>query len=253
MLRGARPGFIYGIMCVILFFLSGRVAMADMKVWYCRDGQAVVGEFERTGLGKIFVRGADRRIISIELSNLVAADLNYLYAKIPPELDVAFKTRAVSVEVGPDARQDDIYGITATVRLEKTSKLPFKGALSGRLYLIGKEVATDHYRLFAKKAFAVSFPDPEDNLFEVKKYAEIKTYDEYDGRERGARYAGYVVAIYGVDGSLMNLKTNLSWIEEEQLGLLEKMTVPAFFYEDCKERSVPRPSAETREYKDTIQ
>jgi hypothetical protein len=236
--------------CMVLFFLVCGVATAEMRVWHCRDGQAVAGEFERMQMGKVFLRGEDKRIVSLTMTNLVAADLRYVYAKVPPEIEIRFSKKEKKVPVPPDARQDDVVGVTATVDVKKTSRLPFEGVLQGELYLIGKEVATEDYRLFDKKEFSVSFPNPEKNLFEIQRYAELFTYDEYDTRRRGALYAGYVVAIYGLDGNLMDFSTNLSWVKEEQIGLLREMVLPAFFYKDCKERPVPRPDSRTRDYLD---
>jgi hypothetical protein len=215
------------------------------------DRRSVAGEFDRVQRGKLYVRGVDKHIVTIALTNLVPSDLEYVCSIMPPEIDVKFKKSITPGELPPDARQDDIEEITVTVEVKKTSKMPFNGVLKGELYLIGKEVATEHYRLFSKKIFSIYFPDPNNNVFTIQHQDELFTFDEYDTRKRGALYDGYILAIYGVDGTLMELETNYSWAKkEEPFKLLRAMTVPAYFFEDCRERAVPRPDPTQREYMD---
>jgi len=243
------PAGILGL--VLLFFLSSSVAMGEMRWWHEKDGKEYQGEFQKELFGKVFLRGVDKGVFSVAATNLIDADMKYVYSKVPPKISVRFSKNIKKRDPGPFGRSgESIAVVKSSVKVQKVSPFPFYGVLNGELYIIAKEVATDDYRLADKKKFTVSFPDPKNDLYEFQDSVEIDMYDEYDGRRRGATYKGYVVAIYGLDGALMSLTTDLSWVKEEQLNLLRAMYVPTFFYEDCKKRSVPRPDAAGREYSD---
>jgi hypothetical protein len=109
--------------------------------------------------------------------------------------------------------------------------------------LIGKEVATDHYRLSGKGTAQVQFTEANQRKYTFETSADFRVYEEYNNLEtRGAEYAGYLVIIIDPMGNKLATETDLPWlVGNEKIDALRKFYVDSFFDENCRKRSVPRP------------
>jgi hypothetical protein len=238
-----RLGVFWGI--VLGMSLS---CVAEMRYWHDRDGKEYYGEFSKEVFGNVYLRGTDGKVFPVAATNLVDSDMDAIRQLRPPKIKVKFTRELLEVndyppEYDPDTWNDIEIDVTGTVEVHKLSKLPYTGMLRGELYLIAQEVATDDYRLFGKKGFAVTFPSPEDNVFTTSLTRMLRTYDS-DDETRGARYKGYVVVIESSEGEPLVFATNLSWMKADKLEALRKIPCPGFMDDECNKRSVPRPKGE---------
>lgn len=223
--------------------LLHEAASAEMRIWRQKDSSAVEGEYMRYQSGRVYLKDPSRKThsIVIEKANLCDEDLRYLSSKIPPEVDIKFRVKR-SKENGEYADPDATY-IDTKVTLTKISKEPFTGELNAELYLVRKEIATDEYRILAKKQVSVRFPD-DNPVFETEISGKIRTLFGSPGgyeEDRGWTYEGYLVVVIGPDGEIIKYKTDLKWLNQEILGTFRKMPTYWFFDENLRRASTPRP------------
>ncbi len=137
---------------------------------------------------------------------------------------------------------DIINVVTAEVQVRKKSRAPFNGILRAEVYLIGKEVATDHYRLSGRGTSRVQFTEENQGVYTFQTSADFRVYEEYNDLEmRGAEYAGYLAVVMDSMGNRLAAETDLSWLKDEKIDALRKFHIDSFFDENCRKRSVPRP------------
>jgi len=229
------------IVCIILCAMS-LCASAEMRVWHDKDGKEYTGNFEREAFGKLFFRGPDKKIFSLVATNLIDSDLEHVRSNALPEVQIQFqKSKRLKDKPDKDWGDDMEMEVKGTVKIRKTSKFPYFGTLKGEVYLIAEEVATDDYKLVAKKTFPVKFPNVKKAEVEAKISVIIRNFKDKNEDMRGAFYEGYVVIVSDADGTPMELKTDLGWITEEKIDALRRLPVPGFLNKECKKRPVPRP------------
>jgi hypothetical protein len=238
------------IFLAVAALLRADFAYAEMRVWEDSAGKQVKAEFVRELFGSVELRRPDGSLHSIPVENLSALDIKYLRTRIPPEVELEVRTQKRAKERSGNATRaefeqfsDEIYIVTATVRIRQTSSAEFDGILRAEVYLIGEEVATDHYRLSGKGASQVRFTEENKREYEFEVSADFRVYEEYNRLQtRGAEYAGYMVVVVDPMGNILNTQTDLSWIEgEDEINNLRKFHVDTFFDETIRKRSVPRP------------
>ena len=229
------------ITCLIFCALTFH-ASAQMRVWHGKDGKEYVGTFEQEAFGKLFFRGPDKKIFSLVATNLIDSDLDHVRSEALPEVQIQFrKTKRAKEQPEYDWADNVEIEVKGTVKIRKTSKFPYFGTLKGEIYLIAEEVATDDYKLVAKKIFPVRFPDVKKAEVEAQISVIIRNYKDKNDDMRGAFYEGYVVIVSEADGTPMELRTDLGWMSEEKIGALRRLPVPGFLDEECRKRPVPRP------------
>lgn len=224
-------------------FFCGPVS-AEMRVWEDTSGISVKAEFVREIFGAVELRRPDGALHSIPLENLSKQDAEYVRTQIPPEIALSVhKQKRGKVRNEDFVRDGDIINVvTAEVEVRKKSRAPFTGILRAEVYLIGKEVATDDYRLSEKGTSRVQFTEENQGVHTFKTSADFRVYEEYNDLEiRGAEYAGYLVVILDSMGKRMAAQTDLSWLKDDKIDALRKFHIDSFFDDTCRKRSVPRP------------
>jgi hypothetical protein len=230
------------VLCIIFIFSPFCGVFAEMRVWHGKAGTEYIGEFEREFFGKLFLRGLDKKMFSIAATNLIAADLDFARTKVLPKIKISF-FRNVREREKPEygwANNNEV-DVKGVVKIRKISKNSYAGTLKGECYLIAKEIATDDYRLFAKKSFPIEFPDEKNAVVEYKITAMVRNYIQFN-EPRGAFYEGHVVIVSDGDGNPLEISTDLYWVEKEQIAALRRLPVPGFLDRTCRKRRVPRPT-----------
>lgn len=224
--------------------LAGGPALAEMRIWEDTSGLSVKAEFVREIFEAVELRRPDGSLYSIPLEKLSKLDTDYLRSRIPPDVTLNVRKQKRSKIRNEDfVRNGDVINVvTIDVEVSKKSRAPFTGTLRAEIYLIGKEVATDPYRLSGRKTARVQFTEENEDLCTLQASADFRVYEEYNGLEtRGAEYAGYLVVILDPMGNRLAVDTDLSWLKDEKIDALRKLRVGSFFDENCRKRSVPRP------------
>lgn len=241
-----RTGMVPWVLWALCMGLSCS-SVAAIRFWHTLDGKEFQGEFSKVFLDKVYFKGPDGQSFSVKEETLVDTDLTAIKSLIPPEIQIKFSKNEV---VNTDLPRDYDSGIwddyevevSARVVVKKMGKLPYHGVLRGEVYLIAEEIATDDYRLFAKKGFSISFPDKTTEV-ECQLSESVRNYFMRGEYPRGAHYKGYVVIVEDLNGKMLAFKSDLNWMDEENIPALRKISCPGFMNEKCKKRSVPRPES----------
>ena len=223
---------------------SGIATGAEMRVWRDKSGNQFVGEFVQETLASVILKTPDRRPLLIKLEDLSASDLEYLRTTILPPIKITARKKKREKERNEDFRKsgDYITIVTLNVTVQKLRRDPYAGMLRAEVYLVGEELATDDYRLSGKGESRVFFNEENRGAYKFSKSAEFRQYEEYNREEiRGADYEGYLVVVFDPEGNRMGYKTDLSWLDEDEIEKLRSFYVGSFFDESCRKRSVPRP------------
>lgn len=233
--------------------LLGRPCAAEMRYWHERDGKEFSGAYEKQMFGNYYFRGMDGRLFKVAATNLIDSDIEYINARAaPPKLKVKFSVKQQVISDYPTEYIEaleiaDIVDVetevTGSVEIRKISKAPYSGTLQAEFYLIAAELATDDFRLFAKKRFPVSFPDPDKQTVETSLVKRLRSWETGENW-RGAKYTGYIVIVSEADGTVVSFDTNLSWMKQDKIEALRKLACPSFLDKECKKRPVPRPTAQ---------
>jgi hypothetical protein len=232
-------------MKIVLIYLSLVLlcgpASAVMRVWPDAQGNLVEGEYVRVASNQVIVRDRAGKANYIPLKGLSAKDMEYLTSVYVPEVVINFSKRASDVG-GKDLAQDDdkISIVTGTVEVKIKPKIP-NDTLRAEAYLIGAEVVTPDYRIKSKVLQALKFTEENNFTAEFQLEMESREYMEYNLQMRGTVYAGYLVLVLNQKNEIISHKTDISWLKEEKIPLLRRFRVDAFFDDNCKPRSVPRP------------
>lgn len=223
-----------------LLLLTGTAAQA--REWTDRQGNRFEAEYRRELFGTVFFETPEGKKISIDTVNLSTEDVDYIRTQIPPEVEIDFSKSERNKELSIYARPDDsVTLITATVDIEQVSRAPFYGKLTVEIYLLSEEVATEDYRIVAKKTAAVEFTEENGGQDVITIQTEVRRYLEYNRRIRGAEYCGYAVLVFGPHGDRVAWSTDLDWLREDDLPLLRELRQGKFLDENCWEMPVPRP------------
>ena len=229
--------------------LLTQAVSAEMRMWQKTDGTRIEAEYDRQFLGTVCLTGRDQKRILVELDELSEKDRVYLRTSVPPEIKVSFSKSSRNKDRSIYARPDDVIDvITGVLEVRKTSRLPFEGTLRAELYMVADEVATSHHSLILKDVIQVAFNDPENGVFQAERSVEVRRYLEYNNEYRGAKYAGYLIVVFGPQGNRIETLTNLSWLDESEVDSLRDLTKGSFFNDSCRRSSVPRPKYYTTRY-----
>lgn len=232
---------------VALILLCASANAADMRVWTLKSGERVEGQYERVSFDSVRLRTPAGDPLSIKFDDLSGADMDYLGSQVVPEINIDVKKKQKpkirnQKFVFPWGR-DEIDVVTLFVDVRKKSRLPFTGVLNAEVFFIGKEEATDAYRLASKEAFKIRFTEENKGRFEYTCSTDFRVYDEYNEMQtRGANYEGYVVVVTGPSGETVGVETSLNWLEDpKKLEELRAMRIFTFFDQNLRRLSVPRP------------
>ncbi len=233
-------------MKVVVIYLSLALlcgpASAVMRMWPDRQGKLIEGEYVRVGSNEVLVRDREGRVNYVPLKGLSAQDMMYLTSVFVPDVTITFSKRSRDKFRPDNALADDkIEIVTGIIEIQSKQKLP-NDTLRAEVYLVGAEVATPDFRIKTKLSANLKFNEENNFTSTLQLEMESRVYEEYNTTQtRGTLYCGYLVLILNQRNETINYKTNISWLKEEKIPLLRKFRVDAFFDDNCKPRSVPRP------------
>ena len=227
------------IFFLMALFLLPVWLVAEMRLWRSKDGECFNGEYVTERLDRYYFRDLDGKTRIVPVEDLCLNDVKYIQTLAPPKMRLTCRVQKNS----PEGRyaDPDTEIIEGTLVVEKTGRQPFDGTLTGEVYLIGDEVATDHYKMLAKKKFTFKFPEGKKPSFEIKLSGNARVYEEYNGLGiRGREYEGYVAVIFSPTGDVAEFKTDINWMTLEKLEALRQLELFNFFNEKCQKTAVPR-------------
>jgi len=231
-----------GQRALLLLLFVPHSTNAEMRIWSDRDGKQVAAEFSKEAFGKVFLRDVTGKMIPIDVENLSSNDAKYIRTMVSPKIEVKVVTKTKSVkanEYNNDLQQ--MWIVTETIQIRKTSSPRFDGKLSGEVYLVGKDIVSDRYVMLCRERFSPAFSEEKNKNYEFSVSAEVCRFEDYNGQDRGYEYAGHLVVVFGPQGDRLATATDLSRFSDEALDSLRAFSYFTFFDQDGRKRSTPRP------------
>lgn len=199
----------------------------------------------RVLLGKVMLENDSGEKYYIPVKDLSEHDKKHLSSIFVPKLNIRFSDSSRSKFRSKNALADDIIRIVdGTATVEAKDKIPSE-TLRMEVYMIGEEVATDDYKLLEKGAMPLKLNEENDFTCELKLETQSRKYMEYNYQLRGCLYLGSVVIILDRNDQVVDFRSGIGWIKEEQLDPLRQLDVDDFFDSSLKPRPVPRPKFST--------
>jgi len=213
----------------------------EMRIWRDQQGNCIEGEFVKTQSNKVLLEDPWKGMHFILLKNLSKEDVVYLKSIYVPELTFRFYTSSCAKWRTKNALAEDrIEIVTGHLDIQAKGDME-SNSLRAEVYMVGKEVATDDYRITQKKIFPLNFT--EENKYQVKFELETESrrYMEYNYEERGTLYDGYLIVVLDRNGKVIQQKSTLSWLDDSKIEKLRSFRVNAFFDKECRSKSPSRP------------
>jgi hypothetical protein len=226
----------------LLMFLCGA-ARAEMRVWADRSGKQYTAEFSKEAFGLVFLRDVNGSLFSIKLDELSAGDTKFIRTMVAPTIrvSVASKMKAIPTSIYAEDLEQ-VWQVSETIQIEKSSPARFDGKLSGEIYLVGEDILTGRYLMLHTQEFYPVFNEANNGRYELTVSTKVRHWEEYNMIEnRGYDYAGYLLIVSGPRGERLATKTSLNRFSDEALEALRGFSYFTFFNGDGRKVSVPRP------------
>ena len=214
---------------------------AEGRVWRCRDGCQIRGEFDRLIGDKLLIVDPAGKKHYLRFEDLSERDAAYLDEIRVPGVDIRFEKK-----LAPKPRSraalpsDQIFIVTGSVKVESKEKRP-NSSLRAEVYLVGKEIESGKYKTIGKASSVLRFSEENDYAVRFGVQGESRKFEEYNGQDRGVLYHGYAVFVFNRDGDIVDHATSLSWLTEESFDSFRQLKPWWFYKENCQRTSVPRP------------
>lgn len=224
-----------------VLFLCGALFADDARVWRNQQGERFEGRFVRVLLGKVMLETDDGEKLYIPLKELSKWDLKHLSSVFVPKVNIRFSDSSRSKFRSKNALADDLIKIVTGMATVETKDEIESSTLRMEAYMIGEEVATDDFKLLEKGAMSLKFSEENEYTCQLVLETESRKYIEYNRRIRGCLYIGYVVVVLDRKGQVVDFRSDISWIQGDQLEKLRQFEKKDFFDSNLKSRPVPRP------------
>lgn len=192
---------------------------AEMRIWTSADGQTVEAEFVRFSMGKIVLKKADGKEISVPPSYLSDDDQEYVITRIPPKpprLKLDFSKKAqTTAEYYDDHRQK----LRFTVKIMKASREPYEGKLKVELFVLGEDLGGGEKSMLLRKVWEdVVLSSVPNDVLELSPAPITVHYDD-QGYEYGTKYDGYAFFVFDDSGAVIASRASSKKLERQ----LEKL------------------------------
>ena len=190
-------------------------AFAKYRLWQDRKGNVLEAEFVCETAGKIVLRDPKGKEYKLSLSSLSQKDQNYLYSKLPPKVEIIFSKKQ-------DRRKHEYYAdvdMQCDVTIKKKSRMPYEAQLKAILFVIGDAKRNKEYVMLDRTEVEFDFKNSKEFSFKGAMF-RMRQYDSYYYHSDGVEYAGFMVAVYDVDGNQVEIKSS----RDEFINNLEKLS-----------------------------
>jgi hypothetical protein len=194
------------LIIVLVSVFSTINAMATMRIWTSANGKMIEAEYVCHSMGKIVLKKADGKKITVPPEYLSKKDQVYANKLVPPKLSLDFTKKANSKAKSYDYVHRELEFI---VKIEKTSQVPFEGKLKVELFVLGEHVASGKKKMLIHRTWT--------DLILSNKSGEVLTlspdpitvkYDDHGYYKLGTKYDSYVFFIFNEEGKLLDAKSS---------------------------------------------
>ena len=206
---------------VLAYFFTAVTSLAAMRTWTSTNGQTIEAEYVRHSVGKIVLKRADGKEIAVPASYLSKEDQAYANKLVPPRLKLDFSKRALTTaEYYDDHRQQ----IRFTVKIEKTSRLPYDGKLKVELFVLGENLGSGGKSMLLRKVWTdVELSNEPDDVLELTPEPIVVHYDDQGGSgwniEYGTKYDGYAFFVFDENGNMLGSRASSKNLERQLANL----------------------------------
>lgn len=229
------------LLCCIIAMQCG-FASAGIRVWEDSKGNQIKGQYTGILYDSVEIEDLSGKSQFIPLKDLSRKDRSYVDKIYVPPIKISFIfSKEKKIRASNALPDDHIIIVKGSVDIKDESRTPCN-TLSATVCLIGKEVATDDYRLMNKIVSPVTLTAENDYKCHLELDTESRHYIEYNYQKRGTEYIGYVVALQRLgETNVVKFSSNLKWMNEEKFSSLNHLQPGSFFDQECQQTPVPRP------------
>lgn len=211
----------------MLVFPALCLSELQPRIWATSGTNHLQGAFCKELLGGVQIRDANGEKHLILIDQLSVSDKSYISLYVAPRMSVRVSHAVRKWEKTEwSLPNDDIFFYTFTVRLQKESKLPYKGRLKAELFIIGNErLVPDDSRLVLMEYFKREFVFPEDRKSTCEFSTPEVAFPEYrpnwvylsSAVNRGKTYRGWVLDVTDERGQLVfsDHDIDVRWITDD--------------------------------------
>ena len=194
---------------------------AEMRTWTSTKGQTIEAEYVRHSMGKIVLKRADGKEITIPPEYLSEEDQTYASRLVPPKLDLDFSKTEVSKNRGGftsanyKGKDTGFY-----VKIGKKSREPYDRKLKVELFILGKNLhSNEKVMLFEKVWTDVMLSNEYGEVLELStKPIKLASYKGSSGYAAGTMYDSYAFFVFDDTGNLLDSRASVK-------NLLEKLPI----------------------------
>lgn len=188
------------LLITALALLAGTSAKAAFRTWTVDGKHEYKAELVAFDGARVKLRNAKGRTAFVQAEMLSAADREYLHTALPPQLSLKVTRHLIRNDLASYSPGVEEELVSLEVSISKTSRPPFTGELTAVALTIARDISTDEYVVATRSDEQFSFKGGNRYGF-TGDQARLRNYKS--SARIGGEYVGYLVAVFGPDGTLL--------------------------------------------------
>lgn len=202
------------ILAILISLIASASSLrAEMRIWTDKKGNSVEAELVKAFSDKVVLRTPRGKQLQVPASGLCDEDQEYLKAAVPPEIKMEVSiVRDTSTLESDSDYVNKLEKIGGNVTLTKLNSDPSNRKFTAILYIFAREIkgkGKGKILLVLDKA-GHEFSFEKQNKIEFSVSQSTTEYTRYSSssRDKGQIYAGYLLCVEDVTGTLLFTKAS---------------------------------------------
>ncbi len=206
----------------------------ETRIWTLTSGKTIKAEFLTLIGGKVSLKNAKGRQITVPEGKFSEDDLNHIDLLMPPDLTLDFSKKSKQRSF-PDTFSRDIpsaFYFDFKARISQSSSRLYSHELTAELFVIAQEIDGDKRILLDYQKEPFYMPDGRRSVFQIK--SKTVQLSDYVIREfhRGENYKGHLIVVTDSRGEIIAYKTTSKSLFKN-LDNLRKVPIGKYFDDEC--------------------
>jgi len=204
------------------------------RIWTLTSGKMIVAEFVTLIGGKVTLKNARGKQVSVPEGRFSEDDLNHIALLMPPKLKLDF-SKTSSQRSFPDTFSLDVpsaFYFNFKARISQTSSRLYPHELTAELFVIALETDGDKRILLDYQKESFHMADGSRSVFQIKSKTVQLTDYVINGFRRGENYKGHLIVVTDSRGEIIAHKASSKNLFEN-LDHLRKVPIGKYFDDEC--------------------
>lgn len=188
-----------------VFICTGLPVLAEFRIWENRAGDIWEAEFITMNIDKVRLRNQGGEEKEYRLTDLSAADVDYLDERLPPKLSIDISKTTDGTGSGATMK------VICNATIKQSDTRGYDGELTLVLLVIGEDKRTGSYSTVSRTEENFTLPEEWGKVVEVSSRASTVYKSD---KKRGRVYSGYVAVVWDRFGNAIAVVTNKPALEE---------------------------------------